>query len=229
MMRKSVYLILPILILFSACDPESLETAGADYAIGDTGPGGGIVFYDDEEGFDFNADGIIGADEKGLFNGKAEMNDKRYLESAVIGWNGSSEDSTAIWGDYGTDISAVVNLEVYSDEVLNVLSSMTGYGLSNTLNIIDNMESKSISGTAAQICGAYNGGDCNDWFLPSVGEMYILYIRQYTAGGGFSQNEYWTSSEHSTTLVWYVFMRTGTMNTSKKGVSTYYIRPVRAF
>lgn len=59
-----------------------------EYAIGDTGPAGGVVFYDDEA---IGSDDIAGA---------------RYLEAAPA----STESNDIEWGDYGTEIGGDAQL-----------------------------------------------------------------------------------------------------------------------
>lgn len=69
-----------------ACTGHTAPGAGGEgptgYAIGDTGPGGGKVFYDK-------------GDDSGGW---------RYLEAAPIGWNGGS-DPSVVWGCEGVEIS----------------------------------------------------------------------------------------------------------------------------
>jgi hypothetical protein len=66
---------------------------GSAYDIGDTGPAGGIIFYDDE---DDGSDDIAGA---------------RYLEAAP----GSTEWNSIEWGDYGTEIGGDAQLTGIGD------------------------------------------------------------------------------------------------------------------
>jgi hypothetical protein len=66
---------------------------GSAYDVGDTGPAGGTIFYDDE------ADGID------------DIAGARYLEAAP----GSTEWNSIEWGDYGTEIGGDAQLTGIGD------------------------------------------------------------------------------------------------------------------
>ena len=61
------------------CDPDVIGDCG----VGDTGPGGGVVFYDAGSVRPWG----------------------RYLEAAPAGWNGTSEDPDTYWCDKNMDIA----------------------------------------------------------------------------------------------------------------------------
>jgi hypothetical protein len=46
--------------------------------------------------------------------------------------------------------------------------------------------------------------------------------------GGFSGNDYWSSSEDGTYYAWYQYFNDGFQNSSHRG-GEYRVRPVRAF
>ena len=98
--------------------------AGKDCAIGDIGPGGGIVFYDAGSVQPWG----------------------RYLEAAPTGWNGGSEDPKAQWcdntdsdvdGGYNNEIigvgkaNTVLIKAVCSSGAANLASAYTGGGKTN--------------------------------------------------------------------------------------------------
>lgn len=71
-------------------------------------------------------------------------------------------------------------------------SSAFGTGSANTTAIIASLGNT--GSYAAKICRDYNGGGYSDWFLPSIDELYQLYLNRGVIGG-FGGNEYWSSYE----------------------------------
>ena len=137
----------------------------------------------------------------------------RYLEAASI-----DQSSGIEWDGYGT--------------TLGVTSIAVGTGLDNTTAIVSALG----SGTyAAKICYdlVLNGFD--DWFLPSRGELNLMYSNLHIQGiGGFSDAPfYWSSSEWSNAdfSAIYAWLQNFS-NGSQGGNSKYYayrVRAVRAF
>lgn len=81
-MRKLNYSIFGILAMFAAVVVVLFAACAKEYDVGDTGPAGGIIFYDDE------ADGVD------------DIPDVRYLEAAPV----ETEWEEVQWGEKGTDI-----------------------------------------------------------------------------------------------------------------------------
>ncbi len=83
--------------------------------------------------------------------------------------------------------------------------------------------------------GAANAADLyltvtkSDWFLPSLGELKLMYDNLLEAGvGGFAYNYYWSSTEGSSGSAWFQnFFYGGQANVNKD--LTYRVRAVRAF
>ena len=82
---------------------------------------------------------------------------------------------------------------------------------------------------AALICANYTGGDFGDWYLPSRGELKLMYDNLHTQSlGGFANTWYWSSSEGNAFTAWkFSFDSGGTTNFNKN--DTYRVRAVRAF
>lgn len=124
------------------------------YAVGDTGPAGGIVFYDDEAD---STDDIAGA---------------RYLEA----WT-SDEAGTHQWKTTTTATAGT--------------STDKGTGFANTYTWMTGVEHP-----AAEVIRNATHGGFDDWFLPSRGELNVMYA-QRVAIGGFAAAVYWASSGSS--------------------------------
>ena len=121
-----------------------------------------------------------------------------------------SNQGTAAWGCYGTEISGADG-------------TVFGTGAQNTIDI---MTGCSEAGIAARLCGDLVLGGYSDWYLPSKDELIQLNINQ-DAIGGFANNSYWSSTEGDDTYSWalYLFFYAGTGQSLPK----HYNKGVRAF
>ena len=131
-----------------------------------------------------------------------------------------------------------VNLEDYPEQPLTNQKDNTDYagyiseyddavadwnGKTNTEHI------KSI-GTGIELKGG-------EW-IPSVAELYLIYLNkrsinaaiELSGGSRIKDDWYWTSTEHSATSAWYLFLSSGYLYSWNAKVSySYYVRPVAAF
>ena len=170
--------------------------------IGEIGPGGGIVYYDDLIGYDFDNSYSIEADEKNLFADNIGLDGYRYLEVAPEGWHDGVSDPMAEWGFLSTDLEDVSNTAT-SDA--DSLAGTIGDGWGNTYYI--NTTSDPDSDRAAMLTENYSMG----WFLPSLGELKIMleFVDNHAGGGGLNFNSmYWSSSERSASEAWVVISGT---------------------
>jgi len=124
------------------------------------------------------------------------------------------DQSIAKWGCSTIDIQGADDLQI-------------GYGNQNTIDIMNGCSTASI---AARICGDLVLNGFNDWYLPSVDELMQLYINR-VAIGGFTNLEYWSSSEYqqipaTTALV--LYFTDGIVYYSEKN-NYERVRAVRAF
>jgi hypothetical protein len=187
--------------------------AGPAPSVGDTGPGGGIIFYDA---------GSI-------------QSWGRYLEVACVSWQnncvGTTADPQALWGCYGTQISGAAGTAI-------------GTGKQNTTDIVNGCVTSDI--TAAELAAGYSHNTLDDWFLPSKDELNALCKWAFgdttyavcnnggsgglslTGVGGFSTEEYWSSSGNAAFAAWTQDFDYGYQFNLFKNDS-YYVRPVRAF
>ena len=72
-----------------------------------------------------------------------------------------------------------------------------------------------------------NGAVFHDWRIPSKYELNILYLNRI-AIGGFSNNDYWSSSEFSYSDAWCQYFLNGIQAETSKN-NPAYIRSVRSF
>ncbi|MDR1902618.1 MAG: DUF1566 domain-containing protein [Treponema sp.] len=167
-------------------NPESNEKV---YMIGETGPAGGLIFYD-----------------KGAFS-----SGWRYLEAAPL-----EMEFTAKWGADG--------------EYINGTLQIVGSGKQNTQLIIERLQELKETGKAAQLCAALDIGGFKDWFLPSLGELDLMYKNLKVMGrGGLGNSWYWSSSQNSNYVsAWVQYFGNGSRVYDYKD-TTSSVRAIRAF
>ena len=121
----------------------------------------------------------------------------------------SNQSTGSQWGCSGTSISTSLTF---------------GTGQTNTTSIVNGCSTSSI---AARICNDLVSGGYSDWYLPSYYDLEKLYINR-TVIGGFSNTNYWSSSQNGTTTAYSLNFSTGAgVSTSK--TSTVYVRAIRKF
>ncbi len=179
------------------------DSATTDYEIGDTGPAGGLIFYDDEDD---------GTDDYGF----------RYLEAAPA----STEWIGKRWGGYGTDING-------DDSTIAPELDGIGDGASNTAAIVaefgttEPYEGK--SDYAARLADDLEHNGYTDWFLPSKDELDLMYQNLHQQGlGGFAEDLYWSSSEGSSNYAYYQYFSPFSPPTNWK-YAEFRVRAARAF
>jgi hypothetical protein len=188
-----------------ACDGKSFTCR-----LGDTGPGGGTVFYVASGTFTQN-----GA------TGSMCSSNCKYLEFAP---------SDVLW-DYGYSWSGPTN-NAYS--FIGATDIVIGTGYLNTQRIIAGTDFDGVLRSAVLTAKNYRGpNDLSDWFIPSANEIfqfwtwniYFDFVRI-----GADAGTYWSSSEHDFQMGWYLsfYNEFSSVATALKGTSRY-IRPVRAF
>lgn len=170
---------------------------GGSCQLGDTGPGGGTVWY-----------------------AAATVQPwGQYFEVAPNGWNGTLVDcingcggtpnKTSDWGQAGIGTGKGYQACVSPPpNVSPVTATSIGTGEANTTSTATVCR----AGSAATQARGYTGGDLYDWSLPSLDELSALY--QYpsrNAIGGFAAANYWSSSLNPLVAkqVWYVDFGTG--------------------
>ena len=117
-------------------------------------------------------------------------------------------------------------------------------GKANTASQITHAE-MSGEGYAPGFCHAYSRVNANGkgltagkWWLPSLGEMMMIYANMTKINYALSliegatqlvEDAYWTSTEYSATDAWLLYLLDGAMGISPKATSTLRVRPVSAF
>jgi hypothetical protein len=203
--------------------------AGGDCQVGEPGPGGGIVFY-------VHASGTFAC-------GATLASTCKYLEVAPNTWSGGSADpSNLLWAvsaNQTVDVPSITNDFPTYNNALGI-----GLGYKNSLAIVAQGNDAT---TAAGAARAYGGGSQSDWYLPTAAELNLLcqWARNVTqsvttqctggtlntgtgASGGFSSDNYWSSSELDGSYAWRQDVSSGFQNYAFKNLSVY-VRPVRAF
>lgn len=107
-----------------------------------------------------------------IFYDKGTFSDGwRYLEAAPV-----STEFTAQWENHSYQ-------NLWTGQ-----GSEVGRGKPNTRNLLSN-------NTAGQLCKELNYNGFNDWFLPSIGELELMYYNLKRVDlGDFSNKMYWSSS-----------------------------------
>ena len=195
--------------VLAAVQPAALTCAqGGACVVGNTGPGNGTVFYD----------------------AGSMQSWGRYLEVAPNTWSGDVADPTLPW--------CLLNGSP-PIPLVGAPGTAFGTGWANTERAARYCD----SGAAVSTRG-YHGGGKADWFLPSTDELNqlcrwaraldtsstasCLTSRADPTVGGFSADNYWSSTELSplvANLIW--FVNGDTYNTAMDSLVS--VRPIRAF
>ena len=211
-------------------DARTCATGGT-CKVGDTGPGGGTVFY-------VHASGTFAC-------GATRVQTCTYLEVAPKTWSGVPTKQWAVNGKQSSDVASIANEYLPYNNVLGI-----GLGYQNSLAIVAQGNDTT---TAAGAARAYAGGSKSDWYLPTLAELNLLCqwargVAQsvttrctggtlnsgtgYVAGTGyvgfFASGYYWSSSEDDANDAWNRDFTNGYQANFSKSYAVY-VRPVRAF
>ena len=178
---------------------------GGTCVIGDTGPGGGKVFY---------------------VQTATATAPWRYLEAPSNTWSGGSEDPRSKWCSVKAAGYILKNLSS-GDTSTGSTSSDIGKGFYNTRTILNDC-----GFGASHLASAYHGGGKSDWFLPSYAELEKLYLARSIVGGFKMTDYYWSSSEvtmSEATGSALVLLFDGGFFFNDAWGNLHSIRPIRAF
>lgn len=205
--------------------------------LGDTGPGGGTIFYVAASTFTQES-----------ATGSMCTTTCRYLEVAPSTWN-SVSDPTRTWSnssDFSYDVVGVTK----QNSGWNT-SAGVGRGYKDSLAIVTYGRGIDSTTAAAALARAYSGGSKGDWYLPSPVELNLLCqwargvpssITTGCTGGALNSatygasaaelqgSAYWSSTQDNGFPPYAVFLNfgNGSQGTALKN-STLRVRPIRAF
>lgn len=157
------------------------------------------------------------------------------------GWifydKGNSKDGWRYLEAASEDIKGKINWS--NDKLLKVgiTSRTVGSGKQNTSKILKVL---GISSSAAKLCSEYNGGNKNDWFLPSKDELNLMYKNLHLKSLGNFSNDvvYWSSTEYNFERAWLQDFDSGMQDQGIKNLydepltdmaADTFVRAVRAF
>jgi hypothetical protein len=186
----------------SATRTFTLTVTAIVYSVGDTGPGGGKIFYVATTPFPC---------------GPTLASSCTYLEAAPISGTSAWSDGEYEWsGDASTAVG------------VNAQGTAIGTGYKNTLAMIAQSNTEGRAGTISQ---AYRGpNNLSDWYLPSKDELAQLYSSGVaTVGEDVVANYHWSSSEAGAASAWLQAFTNGAPYNDFPKFATLYVRPVRAF
>lgn len=183
---------------------------GGPCAIGETGPGGGVIFYVDAQKFPCGA---------------TLATTCSYMEAAPSGWSVSPASGCDRAGNQTTD-----PICVFSGDNSTLIGSTSwgvkmGSGFKNTMSILG---VSSTGGRAASSAQAYRGGGLSDWYLPAREELNAMYLNASKIGGFNMLTNYWSSTEFNGVKAWYQYFKNGGQYSAQKANNNYSVRPVRA-
>ena len=189
--------------------------------MGDTGPGGGTVYFVSTAGFTC---------------GLTLASTCKYLEVSPKSWkaatpatancvNVGSYDAKCVWGTLTPDVDS---------------SGAVGQGRKNTKSIIDT--AGVLTSVAAAVSIAYRGGAKSDWFLPSQHELDEMckfangkptgdietHCSIGTLKSDFAAGQYWSSNDSGAGTAIQIDFEMGRQNFPTKTLQ-FIVRPIRAF
>ena len=175
---------------------------GGVCAVGDTGPGGGKVFY-------VHASGTFAC-------GATLASTCKYLEAAPTSGTAAWTDAMYAWsGNTSEAIGAAAQ------------GTAIGTGYKNTQAMVTQSSTAGMAGTLTR---AYRGpNSLTDWYLPSKDELNQMYVNKSAIGSFFTASAYRSSSESIGESAWTQWFNDGRQISFSSKVGNFYVRPVRAF
>ena len=195
------FMIVIFLLLVTGCDTEGGGgTSAVTYAIGDTGPAGGLIFYIDE----------------------ADAYNWTYLEVAPA----STEWTSNVWGGYGTTVAGADGTAIGTGEQ-NTIDIVTQFGASELYESKTDYAAKLCSDLES---GGYDDWYLpSKDELNAIWDNLVNDGSGSNSGvGGFAGSTYWSSSENGIYIAWFQYFSNGGQSYSGKS-SGLRVRAVRAF
>jgi len=204
--------------------------------LGDTGPGGGLIFYVSPTTFS----------QQGATVGMCQDWCK-YLEVAPSGWAEVTEPLKP-WAA-SSFLNSAIGHDVEDATTNNLGSIGLGYYKSNQILLQNGPYNRVTNNYAAGAARAYRFGRFNDWYLPTRTELNLLCqwargvpasvttrcqggtLNSSTYGAtlaGFASSDYWSSSEIDNSNVSCQAFSSGSQRSGNKS-DPNAVRPIRAF
>jgi hypothetical protein len=223
----------PVAEAYSVSKVTIQSASGQAVQLGETGPGGGKIFYVASTPFAC---------------GPTRSATCTYLEAAPSGWSGGA-DLPRTWANTTYQNTLVNNAT--SPETAT--ATAIGWGYRNTRAII--LQGNTATATSAAALAdshtvTVSGVVYDDWHLPSRDELNQMckwqrgitgealttlttvctggILNSGTGASGFVASNYWSSSEDRAPVAWGRDFNSGQLGSNSKGGSGY-VRPVRAF
>jgi hypothetical protein len=190
-----------VLRKYTGVDWTKTCAQGGGCEVGDTGPGGGTIFYISPTHID-SATGISAGG--------------KYLEVAPLNWSGLSVESTTAWAKASTSVAGTL--------------SAIGSGAENTRLINNALTTNSVAAKVAADLVLNGKSDWFLPSTLEVKEMYdALYLPGLA--GNLSVRNYWSSTQGSSTgqADTYWFGNGGLVSPTDKLGATITLRPIRAY
>ena len=138
-----------------------------EFAIGDTGPGGGIVFFD-----------------KGAYSDGWRYIEAAPADMAFFQWGCAGTFIGGTSAEIGTGLTSSALIADYHDSLNDFYNNPSVCNAANNGSV------------AAQKTLVWQSGNQDDWFLPSEDELLTMYTNLHLQGlGDFTASPYWSSTE----------------------------------
>lgn len=201
--KMSILFLFITLLLTAGCDSDGGGTSDKVYAIGDTGPAGGLIFYIDE----------------------SDAYSWTYLEVAPA----STEWTIKVWGGYGTIVTGADGTAVGTG-AQNTIDIVSQFGTSEPHASKTDYAAKLCSDL---VCGGYDDWFLpSKDELDALWDNLVDDGTGSNSGvGGFAAGEYWwSSSENNSNSAWTQSFDDGSQGvTNKSNTITMRVRAIRAF
>lgn len=201
-----------------------------------------FIFKDcgfDEEIAKKSYDFVMGNEPKPESKPTTELADGIYLmyEKHAVMFTGqevSAQGCTGVGVKFGGK-SLVVVLNDISDDDIELTTKQGGTRfITNYHQAAEDMDGKAATDDIRDIL---NMGIADDEYIPSLGELYFMlaHFTQINAaleavgGEPLHDDWYWSSTQYSATIAWYLYLNGGYAGSNPKATYQYRVRPVSAF